>query len=127
MRTNIVQLKASITEAKARHDEAAKDVKLIERDMNEFSNNKDSKLAELQASMDKLRKSLTKSSAAIKPLQLEARESKLEVEQCGTDLAGAQESLEETDGVLTTQKDEIAGLTSDYERLKVCERVQHIF
>lgn len=48
MKTTIQQLKSDILEAKARQAQATKDVKQIERDMNDFNNNKDSKLAELQ-------------------------------------------------------------------------------
>ena len=50
MKANVLQLKKDITDAKARQDEASKDVKRIERDMKDFDNNKDSKLAELQVS-----------------------------------------------------------------------------
>lgn len=66
MKQSILQLKEDVKSAKARQDEANKDVKRIERDMSEFNNNKDSKLAELQSSLEKLKKALTKNSAAIK-------------------------------------------------------------
>jgi structural maintenance of chromosome 2 len=48
MKTNIQQLKQDIVEAKTRQDQAKADVKRIERDMDEFKNNKGGKLAELQ-------------------------------------------------------------------------------
>jgi structural maintenance of chromosome 2 len=54
MKANIIQLKKDITDAKVRQDEASKDVKRIERDMKDFDNNKDSKLAELQVSIHHL-------------------------------------------------------------------------
>ena len=90
MKQTIAQLKEDIKAAKSRQEEANKDVKRIERDMSEFSNNKDSKLAELQSSLDKLKKALNKNSASIKPLQTEMREAMVESEQCGSDLAAAQ-------------------------------------
>ena len=49
MKASIVQLKKDIADAKARQDDALKDIKRIERDIKDFDNNKDSKLAELQA------------------------------------------------------------------------------
>jgi len=52
MKTTIQQLKSDIVEAKARQAQAIEDVKQTERDMNDFNNNKDSKLAELQVLMD---------------------------------------------------------------------------
>ena len=48
MAATIAQLKEDISAAKSRHDQAVKDTKQIERDMNDFTNNKDDKLAQLQ-------------------------------------------------------------------------------
>ncbi len=83
MKANIEQLKKDITDAKARHAEANKDIKRIEKDMSEFSNNKDNKLAELQDSLNSLKKSLTKNSASVKELQKELQSSRLDSEQAG--------------------------------------------
>ena len=46
MKEQIEQLKKDIADAKTRHAEAQKDIKRIEKDMKEFDNNKDDKLAE---------------------------------------------------------------------------------
>lgn len=120
MKQSIVQLKEDVKAAKARQDEANKDVKRIERDMSEFNNNKDSKLAELQTSLEKLKKALTKNSAAIKPLQSEMREAMVDSEQCGSDLAAAQEQLEEVQTTLKSQQEEIDELSAEQARVKVC-------
>ena len=48
MKDMIVELKQTIKDAAARQDQAKQDVKRIEKDMNEFKNNKDSKLQQLQ-------------------------------------------------------------------------------
>jgi structural maintenance of chromosome 2 len=48
MKDTIIQLKETIKSATVRQDEAKQDVKRIEKDMNEFKNNKDSKLKQLQ-------------------------------------------------------------------------------
>jgi len=118
MQATIAQLKESIIAAKQRHDEATKDIKRIERDMSEFNNNKGSKLAELQSTLDKLKKALTKSSASMKPLQQEMREAMVDAEQCGGDLAAAQEQLQDCEVTLATQKDEIQSLIGEQERIK---------
>lgn len=119
MRASILECKTAIAEAKSRQEIAAHDVKTIEKDMDEFSNNKDSKLAELQKSLEKLKKSLVKDSAAIKPLQQEARDAKLDAEQCGGDLATAKESLEEIDSTLQSQQEEVVTLQAEQNRTKV--------
>ena len=48
MKDTIVELKQSIKDAAAREEQAKQDVKRIDKDMNEFKNNKDSKLQQLQ-------------------------------------------------------------------------------
>jgi len=121
MRATILECKTAITEAKGRQEAAAHDVKTIEKDMDEFSNNKDSKLAELQKSLEKLKKSLVKDSSAIKPLQQEARDAKLDAEQCGGDLATAKESLEEIDSTLQAQQEEVVSLQAEQNRTKVSD------
>ncbi|KAI4930975.1 uncharacterized protein J4E92_004809 [Alternaria infectoria] len=118
MKQTIAQLKEDIKAAKTRQDEANKDVKRIERDMSEFSNNKDSKLAELQSSLDKLKKALNKNSASIKPLQTEMREAMVESEQCGSDLAAAQEQFEEVQTNLQSQQAEVDELLAEQSRVQ---------
>ena len=121
MRANIEQLKADITNAKTRQSEASKDIKRIEKDMSEFSNNKDSKLAELQTSLDALKKKLTKNSVSVKELQKELQTSRLDSEQVGSDLSAAEEQLAESDSTLNAQLEEIESLKREQARLKVCE------
>jgi structural maintenance of chromosome 2 len=48
MKDTIVELKESIKDAAARQNQAKQDAARIEKDMNEFKNNKDSKLQQLQ-------------------------------------------------------------------------------
>jgi structural maintenance of chromosome 2 len=118
MKQNIAQLKEDVKTAKVRQDEANKDVKRVERDMSEFNNNKGSKLAELQSSLEKLKKALTKNNASIKPLQTEMREAMVDSEQCGSDLAAAQEQLEEADTTLKQQQEELDELLAEQTRVR---------
>jgi len=117
-KAGIIELKQSIVEAKSRQDEAAKEVKRIEKDMNDFNNNKDSKLVELQAALDKLKKSLSKNSASIRPLQQEVRDAMLEAEQCGSDLAAAQEQFQDAEVNLKTQEEELKSLMTEGQAVK---------
>lgn len=119
MKANIEQLKKDITDAKARHAEANKDIKRIEKDMSEFNNNKDNKLAELQDSLNALKKSLTKNSASVKELQKELQSSRLDSEQVGSDLSAAEEQLAESENTLQAQVEEIESLKREQARLKV--------
>jgi structural maintenance of chromosome 2 len=48
MKDTIIELKQTVKDAAARQEQAKQDAKRIEKDMNEFKNNKDSKLQQLQ-------------------------------------------------------------------------------
>lgn len=120
MRANIEQLKKDIADAKSRQAVASKDIKQIEKDMSEFSNNKDSKLEELQTTLDKLKKSFIKNSGSVKELQKELQTSRLDSEQVGSDLSAAEEQLVESDNTLSAQLEEIETQKREQARLKVC-------
>ena len=119
MKASIGQLKQDIADAKARQTEASKDVKRIEKDMKDFDNNKDSKLAELQSALNALKKSQIKNSITVKNLQKELQSSRLEAEQTGADLGAAQEQLAEVDSTLKTQEAEVEGLKEQQNQAKV--------
>ena len=127
MKANIDQLKKDILDAKARHSEALKDIKTVEKDISDFSDNKDDKLAELQSSVEKLKKSHTKNSISVKTLQKELQAARLEAEQAGADMGAAQEQLTEVDSTLQTQEAEIQTLQQEQKQLKVCPGFSQIF
>ncbi|KAL8767386.1 MAG: hypothetical protein Q9209_006076 [Squamulea sp. 1 TL-2023] len=118
MRANIEQLKQDIADAKSRQAEASKDIKRIEKDMNDFSNNKDSKLAELQDTLASLKKTQTKNSISVKTLHKELQSARLEAEQSGADLGAAQDQLTEIDETLKVQMTEVDGIKKDQAQAK---------
>ncbi|MCJ1356867.1 MAG: Structural maintenance of chromosomes protein 2 [Icmadophila ericetorum] len=113
MKKEVEHLKRDIADAKTRQGEATKDIKRIEKDINDFSKNKDNKLAELQTSLDTLKKSQQKNSTAVKMLQKDLQEARLESEQAGADLGAAQEQLQEVESTLKAQEEEIQALKMD--------------
>ena len=119
MKSNIKQLKTDIIAAKERQSEAGKAVKRIEKDMKDFDKNKDSKLAELQATVNALRKAHAKASSSVKELQKELQSSRLEVEQAGADQGAVQDQLDEADQTIQAQQAEIKALTGEQKRIKV--------
>lgn len=131
MLANIEQLKKDIADAKTRHSEATKDIKRIEKDMSEFSDNKDSKLAELQTSVDSLKKNLSKNSNAVKTSQKELQSSRLESEQVGSDLSAVEEQTAEVGNTLKAQMEEVESMKREQARIKVswislpCIRERH--
>ena len=123
MKSNIQQLKQDIADAKARQTEASKDIKRIEKDMKDFDNNKDNKLAELQNALNTLKKSQIKNSIGVKNLQKELQSSRLEAEQAGADLGAAQEQLAEVDSTIKAQDAEVEGLQTQQIQAKVSVQI----
>lgn len=122
MKEEIEQLKHLVAEAKTRHIEASKDIKRVEKDMKDFDNNKDSKLAELQKSIESSRKSHGKASASAKELQKELLSARLEAEQAGADLGAAQDQLEESGRTLKSLESEVLEFQQEQKHLKVYQR-----
>lgn len=118
MKENILQLKNEIVEAKKRQADATKNAKQIERDMKDFSDNKDGKLAELQKTLGDMKKEVVKHSQAMKAAQKEFQNAQLEKEHTSTDLSAAQEQLEETRATILSQEEEIVNLRLEQARLK---------
>lgn len=119
MKANIEQLKKDIADAKARYSEASKEITRIEKDISDFNDNKDDKLAELQSSVEKLKKSQTKNSISVKTLQKELQSARLEAEQAGADMGAAQEQLVEVDSTLKAHETEIQALQQEQKQAKV--------
>ncbi|KAL7922371.1 RecF/RecN/SMC protein [Trichoderma austrokoningii] len=118
-KATIAELQGSISDAKTRQAEASADIKRIEKDMKDFDNNKDAKLVELQKSLDKLRGSLDKNSAAVKTLQKELQGAQLDLEQVGGDLSAAREQLQEVEVAIKAQQQDIEELSK--QQAKVAE------
>lgn len=120
MKANIEQLKADTADAKARQAEATKDIKRIEKDMKDFDSNKDNKLAELQSSLNALKKNQIKNSVSVKTLQKELQSGRLEAEQASADLGASQEQFADINSNLKAQAAEIQALQSEQAQVKVC-------
>lgn len=118
MKETITQLKQSGLEAKQRQAEASADAKRIEKDMKDFDNNKDGKLIELQASVDKLRAALEKTVVSNKALQKELQAAQLDSEQVSGDLAAAREQLQEIDLAIKGQQEEVEELVRKQKKVK---------
>lgn len=123
MKSNIQQLKQDIADAKVRQTEASKDIKRIEKDMKDFDNNKDIKLAELQSALNTLKKSQIKNSISVKTLQKELQASRLEAEQAGADLSAAQDQLADVNSTIKAQEAEVEVLQKQQIQAKVSVQI----
>ena len=119
MKGIVQQLRAEILTAETRHSESLADIKRIEKDINDFSNNKDRKLAELQSVVDSTKITQSQKSSAVKTLHKELQAARLESEQSGGDLGAAQEQLTEIEHASKTLLHEIESLRKETMEAKV--------
>ena len=118
MNTELQNAKQEIADSKAEESQASKDVKRIEKDIQDFDKNKDGKLAELQSSVDSLRKSSSKDSTALKLLQKDVQEARLESEQSVSEFSNAREQLDEIAETLKSYDAEINALDAKHGQVK---------
>ena len=119
MKVNVLQLRAEILAAETRHSESLADIRRIEKDINDFSNNKDRKLAELQSVVDSSKITQGQESFIVKTLHKELQAARLESEQSGGDLGAAQEQLTDMQHALKAQLYEIESLRKETTEAKV--------
>ena len=120
------QLRAEILVAETRRSESLADIKRIEKDINDFSNNKDRKLGELQSVVDSSKISQSQKSFVVKTLHKELQAARLESEQSGGDLGAAQEQLTEIEHALKAQLHEIESLRKETTEAKVGSPLKNI-
>jgi len=118
MRSQITGLKEKMAVTKTTQADAEKDVKRIEKDMADFSKNKDGKLKELEKSLSDLKKTLTKTSTAVKTLQKELQDARLESEQAASDVTTAEEQIAEIDSNIEAAHAELEAAKEEEAQVK---------
>ncbi|RPD56886.1 condensin complex subunit SMC2 [Lentinus tigrinus ALCF2SS1-7] len=94
-RKAIAELKEAMDSAKEKQKTANADVKRLEKDMNEFKNNKEGKIDELKADVSKQKAALQKHSVTVKTQHRELQTATLEFEQIEKDISAAEAQIEE--------------------------------
>ncbi|KAJ6577315.1 condensin complex subunit SMC2 [Mycena capillaripes] len=135
LKQTITELKAAIQTAQEKQAEANADCTRLQRDMDEFKNNKDGKIDELkvvfsgfppipaldnlvQADISKQKAALQKHSVVVKTQQKEQQTAALELEQMESDLETAKATVEEANATVVTLKDELAKLDDQLVKKK---------
>ncbi|TFK38366.1 condensin complex subunit SMC2 [Crucibulum laeve] len=116
----IVDLTAAVTEARQKQLDAQDECKKLERDMDEFKNNKEGKIDELKANISKQKTALQKHAVIVKTKQKELQTATLELEAAeGTCQAERTSQTERADAKL---RDELATLSRFDTELKELDR-----
>ncbi|KAI0704404.1 condensin complex subunit SMC2 [Cerioporus squamosus] len=94
-RKAIAELREAMESAKEKQKTANADVKRLEKDMNDFKNNKEGKIEELKADVSKQKAALQKHSVVVKNQHRELQTATLELEQIEKDIVAAEAQIEE--------------------------------
>ncbi|KAF8885194.1 condensin complex subunit SMC2 [Infundibulicybe gibba] len=106
LKQTISDLKAAVRSAQDKQKAAKETCRSLERDMDEFKNNKDGKIDELKRDISKQKASLQKHAVVVKTQQKELQTASLERDQLEADIEGAKKNLEEARaGVVRIQKE----------------------
>jgi structural maintenance of chromosome 2 len=89
----IATLETTIAQATQSRKDALDRIKTIERDMNDLSNNREGKLAEISTSLEKAKAEFAKKSSSFKAKQRDMQASELEMEQLQKDVQTSQEAV----------------------------------
>ncbi|KAI0367877.1 condensin complex subunit SMC2 [Pilatotrama ljubarskyi] len=91
----IIKLRADIETAKEKQKAAKTEEKKLQKDMDDFKNNKEGKIDELKADVAKQKAALQKHSVVVKTQHRELQTAMLELEQMEKDITAAEASIEE--------------------------------
>ncbi|KAJ7659921.1 condensin complex subunit SMC2 [Mycena rosella] len=118
LKQTIADLKVAIQTAQENQAAATKDCARLQRDMDEFKNNKDGKIDELKADISKQKAALQKHSVVVKTQQKEQQTAVLELEQMEADIEAAKAAVEDATTSVTTLRDEFATMNEQLVKKK---------
>ncbi|KAJ3728149.1 condensin complex subunit SMC2 [Lentinula guzmanii] len=95
LREMITNLIASVETAKKKQKDSEAEVEKLQKDMEEFKNNKDGKIEELKASISKQKAAAQKKSVVVKTKHKEHQTVILELEQCKNEIISAQATVKD--------------------------------
>lgn len=117
-KNTILELWQTIESAKSERQEAQKEAKRLEREMEEFNANKDTKLEQLRTDIKARKADVQNKNTTIKTRQNEVRTIELELEENGREIQTAEEGLEESKAALKNSKSELRTMEEAVEKLQ---------
>ncbi|KAG8919304.1 Structural maintenance of chromosomes protein 2, partial [Tulasnella sp. 418] len=118
LKHTIADLKQAVLDAQKKQKDASAECRKLEKDMNDFKNNKDSKLKELKSDIAKQKAELTKQAAVVKKHQKDLQTAELELEQIEKDIKASTAEVNEAKTAATkvrSELEELRGSMASYQ------------
>lgn len=113
LKEQIAQQEEIREQAKIAKQKAMEDCQRIESEMNDFNNNKDTKLDEMTVRVEKLKSKLKKSSTKLKDMQRTVQTFELEIEQLVSDIATCETDMQKVRDSIAEYKANIAEMRAE--------------
>ncbi|KAF9070683.1 hypothetical protein BDP27DRAFT_1323239 [Rhodocollybia butyracea] len=111
----ITSLTAAVQDAKKKQKDNDAECKKLQKDMEEFKNNKDGKIEELKANISKQKAAVQKQAVVVKTKQKEHQTAALELEQCENEIASARRTVEEVKAAIEKSKNQLQKIEKEYQ------------
>ncbi|KIP05073.1 hypothetical protein PHLGIDRAFT_129125 [Phlebiopsis gigantea 11061_1 CR5-6] len=112
---NITNLRDAVETAKQNQKQAGDDIRKLERDMDEFKNNKDGKIEELKEDIRKQKAAQQKHAVGVKTQYKDFQTATLELAQLEADLENDKQTVKDNKGVVEKLQKELAQLEAKYK------------
>ncbi|KAI7861921.1 RecF/RecN/SMC [Spinellus fusiger] len=116
IKQQIENYKASVVEAQKDRAKAVADYKRIEKEMNEFNDNKDSKLSEMTKNVEHTKLQLSHKSQKLQDMQRAVQTLQLEIDQLETDIGACEQNIVESCATIHLYKQTAELLRQDLEQ-----------
>lgn len=106
IKNSLAELNALVSESKHKKKAAEAECKRLQKEMDDFKNNRDSKLKEIKGDISQKKSNLSKTTSTVNAMQREVQGVEMEIEQLASDVSSAKKEVEDATHAVEVAKSE---------------------